>query len=43
MERLKEEALKVIAQLPELQLKFDPLLSIAGIAETSALRTLWRG
>ena len=40
MQRLEEEALKVIAQEPELQRKFDLLLSIRGIKETSALQVL---
>lgn len=40
MERLKGEALKVIAQESELQRKFDLLLSIRGIKETSALQVL---
>ena len=40
MQRLEEEALKVIAQEPELQHKFDLLLSIRGIKETSALQIL---
>ena len=40
MQRLEEEALKVIAQEPELQREFDLLLSIRGIKETSALQVL---
>jgi transposase len=40
MQQLEEEALKVIAQEPELQRKFDLLRSIRGIAQTSALQVL---
>jgi len=40
MQRLKQEALKVIAQEPELRRKFDLLLSLRGVKETSAVQIL---
>jgi transposase len=40
MQRLKKEALKVIAQEPELQRKLELLLSMRGVKETSALQIL---
>jgi transposase len=40
MQRLKKEALRVVAQDPELQRKFQLLRSVKGIAEASALHIL---
>ncbi len=39
-ERLTREALKVIASDPQLQFRFNLLITIPGIAQTSALQTL---
>jgi transposase len=40
MQRLKKAALKVIAQEPELERKFELLLSLRGVKETSAVQIL---
>jgi len=39
-ERLTREALKILAADPQLQLRFDLLITMPGIAQTSALRIL---